>query len=174
MLLSLDSVLPTVACLLPSRADLLCCPRITAGEAMSLVLHLVSYRGSWKHRLKQNFIFSMVHWKRSLTPCRNTSHAQRYRFFTRPDVRTGLPWKIPLKRAFRDHNSPFCIRGAVMINSLIPLTEKKYEMKEHREKSPIPFFLQTSLSLSYLLHNLMLKKLYGKALKYKNKKQEAR
>jgi len=29
-------------------------------------------------------------------------------------VRTGLPWKIPLKRAFRDHNSPFCIWGAVM------------------------------------------------------------
>jgi len=29
-------------------------------------------------------------------------------------VRTGLPWKIPLKRAFRDYNSPFCIRGAVM------------------------------------------------------------
>ena len=34
--------------------------------------------------------------------------------FIRPDVRTGLPWKIPLKRAFRDHNSPFCIWGAVM------------------------------------------------------------
>jgi len=33
---------------------------------------------------------------------------------TIPDVRTGLPWKIPLKRAFRDHNSPFCILGAVM------------------------------------------------------------
>ena len=47
-------------------------------------------------------------------------------------------------------------------------------MKEHREKSPIPFFLQTSLSLSYLLHNLMLKEIFGKALKCKNKKQEAR
>lgn len=47
-------------------------------------------------------------------------------------------------------------------------------MKEHREKSPIPFFLQTSLSLSYLLHNSMLKELFGKALKCKNKKQEAR
>ena len=30
-------------------------------------------------------------------------------YFT--DVRTGL---IPLKRAFRDYNSPFCIRSAVM------------------------------------------------------------
>ena len=50
------------------------------------------------------YIFSLVHWKRSLTPRGNTSHAQRYRFFTRPVVRTGLPWKIPLKRAFRDHN----------------------------------------------------------------------
>jgi len=47
-------------------------------------------------------------------------------------------------------------------------------MKEHREQSPIPFFLQTSLSLSYLLHNLMSKELFGKALKCKNKKQEAR
>ena len=55
-------------------------------------------------------------------------------------------------------------------------------MKEHGEKSPIPFFLQTSLSLSYLLHNSMLKELFGnkkqeelfgKALR-KNKKQEAR
>ena len=56
-----------------------------------------------------------------------------------------------------------------MVNSLIPLTEKQYEMKEHREKSPIPFFLQTSLSLSYLLHNSMAKELFGKALKFKNK-----
>jgi len=47
-------------------------------------------------------------------------------------------------------------------------------MKEHREQSPIPFFLQTSLSLSYLLHNLMSKELFGKALKCKNKKQKAR
>ena len=55
-----------VACFLSSRTDLLCSsPRITAGEALSLVTHLVSYRGSWK----QNFIFSLVHWKRSLTPC---------------------------------------------------------------------------------------------------------
>ena len=99
----------SVAYFLSSWTDLLCSsPRITAGEALSLVTHLVSYRGSWK----QNFIFSLVQW--SLTPCGNTSHAQRYRFFTRTDVRTGLPWKIPLKRAFRDHNSPFCIWGAVM------------------------------------------------------------
>jgi len=47
-------------------------------------------------------------------------------------------------------------------------------MKEHREKSPIPFFLQTFLSLCYLLHNSMLKELFGKALKCKNKKQEAK
>ena len=47
-------------------------------------------------------------------------------------------------------------------------------MKEHWEKSPIPFYLQTSLSLSYLLHNLMSKELFGKAFQCKNKKQEAR
>ena len=99
----------SVACFLSSWTDLLCSsPRITAGEALSLVTHLVSYRGSWK----QNFIFSLVQW--SLTPWGNTIHAQLLRFFTRPDVRTGLPWYIPLKRPFRDHNSSFCIRGAVM------------------------------------------------------------
>jgi len=42
------------------------------------------------------------------------SQAQQNWFFTRPDVRTGLLWKITLKRAFRAQNSPFCIRGAVM------------------------------------------------------------
>ena len=46
-------------------------------------------------------------------------------------------------------------------------------MKEHREKSPIPFFLQTSLYLSYLLHNSMLKELEKVAenqiMKYLNK-----
>ena len=104
----------SVACLLPSRVDLLCCPRITAVEELSLVTHLVSYRGSWKHRLKQNFIFSLEHWKRSLIPRGNTSHPQWYQFFTRLEVRTGLLWKIPFKRSFRDHNSPFCIRGAVL------------------------------------------------------------
>ena len=40
-------------------------------------------------------------------------------------------------------------------------------MKEHREKSPIPF-------LCLLLHNSIFKELFGKALKCKNKKQEAR
>ena len=44
----------------------------------------------------------------------------------------------------------------------------------HLYNYDIPFFLQTSLSFSYLLHNLMLKELFGKALKCKNKKQEAR
>ena len=42
------------------------------------------------------------------------------------------------------------------------------------EKSPLPFFLQTSLSLSYLLHNSIFKELFGKDLKCKNKKHEAR
>ena len=46
---------------------------------LSLVIHLVSYKGSWKHKLKQNSIFSLEHWKRSLTPRGNTSHALWYR-----------------------------------------------------------------------------------------------
>ena len=118
--------------------------------------------------------FSLVHWKRSLTPRGNKSHAQRYRFFTRPDVRTGLPWKIPLKRVSGVTTPHFAYGVQLWVNSLIPLSGKQYKMKEHREKSPIPFFLQTSLSLSYLLHNSMLNELFGKALKCKNKKQEAR
>ena len=36
----------SVACFLSSRTDLLCSPRIAAGEALCLVTHLVSYRGS--------------------------------------------------------------------------------------------------------------------------------
>jgi len=66
----------------------------------------------------------------------------------------------------------FAYEVQIRVNSLIPLTGKQYKMKEHRDKSPVPFFLQTSLSLSYLLHNSMLKELFGKALKCKNKKQE--
>ena len=68
---------------------------------------------------------------------------------------------------------PILHKGCSYGYSLITLTGKQYKMKEHREKSPIPFFLQTSLSLSYLLPNLMLKELFGKAL-CKNNKQEAR
>ena len=52
---------------------------------------------------------------------------------------------------------------------LIPLTGKEYKMKEHSNKFSIPFFLQTSLSLSYLLHNSMFIGLFGKVLKCKNK-----
>ena len=48
-------------------------------------------------------------------------------------------------------------------------------MKENRGlllKSLKPFLLQTSLSLPYLLHNLMLQELFGEASKRRNKKQE--
>ena len=47
-------------------------------------------------------------------------------------------------------------------------------MKENREQSLIPFLLQTSMSLFYLLHNSMSKELFVEALKCRNKKQEAR
>ena len=36
----------SVACFLSSRTDLLCSPRIAAGEGLCLITHLVSYRGS--------------------------------------------------------------------------------------------------------------------------------
>ena len=73
-------------------------------------------------------------------------------FLTQPDVRTGLLWKIPLKRAFRYHNSPFCIRGADM------------------------GFPTNLLILSYLLQNSDGKRTIWKGLKvqkrYKQEKKE--
>ena len=51
----------------------------------------------------------------------------------------------------------------------IPLSQKDYTMKENREQS---FLLQTSLSLSYLLHNWMSKELFGETSKRRNNKQE--
>ena len=76
---------------------------------MRLVAHVVSFRGVANvHRIKQDFIFS-------LTPDWYANHAQRYRFFTRPAVRTGLEWKIPFNGpGFKAYNSPFCIRGAAL------------------------------------------------------------
>jgi len=51
---------------------------------------------------------------------------------------------------------------------ILPELGKSIIKKEHREQSPIPFLLQTSLSLFFLLHNLMSRELFGKALKCKN------
>ena len=126
--------------------------RITAGEALTFVMHLVSYRGSWKHRL---------------------SHAQRYRFLL--DQMWGLDcYGRYLSRELSGiTTSHFAYGVQLWVNSLIPLTGKQYKMKEHREKSPVQGEIP-SLSLSYLLHNSMSKELFGKALKCKNKKQEER
>ena len=78
---------------------------------------------------------------------KNTSHAQQYGFFTRPDVRTGLLWMIPLKRAFMDHNSPFCKRGAVV--SLIPLNWET--VLNEGTQGAIPYnLLLTNLLISLL------------------------
>ena len=52
------------------------------------------------HRVKQDFIFSLVQLKEGvLTPDWYTSHAQRYRLFTPQAARTGLLWKISLNGA---------------------------------------------------------------------------
>ena len=76
---------------------------------------------------------------------------------------------------FKDYYFQFCISGAVKGFLKISLNRKDFNMKESRElllKSLIPFLLQTSLSLSYLLHNSMSQKLFGEASKRTNKKQE--
>ena len=69
------------------------------------------------------------------------------------------------QESFQGSQLPILHKGSSYGSSLIPLTGKQYKMKAHREKSLISLFLQTSLSLSYLLHNLMSKELFGKALK---------
>ena len=59
---------------------------------------------------------------------------------------------------FKAFNFPFCISSAVMGFLKILLSRKDFKMTESRGlllKSHIPFHLQTSLSLSYLHHNLM-------------------
>ena len=66
------------------------------------------------------------------------------------------------------YNSPFCIRSAVMgfLNSV------KFWKTLTQRKAGIPFLLQTSLSLSCLLHNSMSQELFEEASKQRNKKQE--
>ena len=80
------------------------------------------------------------------------------------DQMWGLLWKIPLKRAFRDHNSPFWIIGAIM-DFLNPQTEQQYKIKKYREKTPYPF-------LKYLI--IFLTCSTPRCQKNKNKKQDAR
>ena len=72
---------------------------------------------------------------------------------------------------FKAYNSPFCIRGAVMGFLKISLSRKDFKTKENREQSLIPFLLKTFLSLSYLLHYLMSKVLFGEASKHRNNKK---
>ena len=57
------------------------------------------------------------------------------------------------------------ILGAVMGFLKISIYTEDFDKKENREQSLIPFFLQTSLSLSYLLHNLMSQELFGEVSK---------
>ena len=71
---------------------------------------------------------------------------------------------------FKAFNSPFCYKIAVVDFLKIPLSQKDFNTKENREQSLLPFLLQTSLSLSYLLHNLM-SELFGEASKHRNNKQ---
>ena len=56
---------------------------------------------------------------------------------------------------FKASSSPFCISGAVMGFLKFLLSWKDVNRKENREQSLKPFLLQTFLSFSYLLHNLM-------------------
>ena len=93
-------------------------------------------------------------------------------YSTRSEDWTAM--KDSSQESFQGSQLPILHKGWSYGISLIPLTGKQYKMKEQREQSPIPFFLQTSLSLSYLLHKSMSKELLGKALKCKNNKQQAR
>ena len=82
-------------------------------------------------------------------------------------------WKIPPDGALKRLPTPhFCIRGAVMGFLKISLSRKDFKTKENREQSLIPFLLKTFLSLSYLLHYLMSKVLFGEASKHRNNKKK--
>ena len=70
-----------------------------------------------------------------------------------------------MEESFQGSQLPILYKGQSYGFSLIPLTGKQYKMKEHREQSPIPCFLQTSLSLSYLLHNSDVERTIWKGLK---------
>ena len=70
---------------------------------------------------------------------------------------------------FKAFNSPFCISGAVMGF----LSQKDFKTKESKDlllKSLIPFILQTSLSPSFLLHNLMSQETTKEITRNKKKK----
>ena len=58
----------------------------------------------------------------------------------------GLDWHGRyLSRELSGITTPHFAYGVQLwVNSLIPLTGKQYKMKEYREKSTIPFFLQPS------------------------------
>ena len=64
------------------------------------------------------------------------------------------------------------ILGAVMGFLKILLSTEDFDMKENREQSLIPFLIQNSLYLYYLLHNSMPQRLFGEASKHRNNKQE--
>jgi len=50
-----------------------------------------------------------------------------------------------------------------------PLSRKEYNKEGHQRAIPYTLQPKNILSLSYLLHNLMSKELFGKVLKCKNK-----
>ena len=66
----------TVACFLSSRTDLLCSPRIAAGEALCLVTHLVSYRGSKNCTQIKTKLHLQLGVLKEGVPDGQTSHAQ--------------------------------------------------------------------------------------------------
>ena len=65
------------------------------------------------------------------------------------------------QESFQGPQLPILHKGYSYELSLFPQLEKSIIKKDNREQFPIPFLLQTSLSLSYLLHNLMSKELFG-------------
>ena len=148
------------SCLTASEESgpILCSHRITAWRRAELVTHLVSYiPGKQELYIDKNKTSSSARG----TKRRSLTHRLAYKpwttilFFysTRCQELTAL--EDSSQESFRAQNP-----------------QKKYNKKG--QQSRIPFLLKTSLYLSYLLHNLMSKELFGKAIKCKNKKQEGR
>ena len=122
--------------------------RITAGEGLSLVT------------LKQKFIFSLVHWKKEFNPMWVNKPCTRILVFLL-DQMWGLDCHGRfLWRELSGLTTSHFAQGVQLWISLIPLTGKQYKMKEHREQSPILFFLQISYNLSPLPFQLECQKNY--------------
>ena len=133
------------------QTSLTAVPALQFEGSLYLVAHLISYRVSkeWTSNKTRLHLQLVVTERRSITPDGYTSHAQRYRTAVEDSSQWGFKFSLKFPWSWKDYNT-----------------------EDSREQFLIPFLLQTSLFLFFLLHNSMSKEQYGEASKCRNKKQE--